>query len=105
MVYLTALDLRSPIKRRVDIWSSASLKAALHMLEAFGPEGEPIKTICWFEEAEALQHGVGRNNFACVFQNDPETTGIYSVYVVNESEHSAVTLSKTRVCSHLPAVL
>ena len=105
MVYLSALDLYSPIKRRVDIWSAASLKAALHFLEAVGPEGEPIKTICWFDEAEALEYGETINNFAPVLQNDPETTGIYSVYVVNDSEHSAVSLSKNRVCSHLPAVL
>ena len=100
MVYLSALDLCSPVKYRADIWLASSLKGALHLLEAFSDgedavaRGNPIFRL--MEHSPEEGHMIYFKDCRDQLQQEADR-GVYSMFLVNDSTHLQLKISSARV--------
>ena len=87
VVFLASLDMCSPIQRLDHSFMvSTSLSGALALLEC--PAGgerdwEPVHTAYHYGDAASRSH---------------DKEGSYAVYVLNDSQHANIQLTKARVC-------
>ena len=82
IMFLTCLDLCSPPKRHLDLMSASSLRSGLALLEAFGPDGQPVYSVYSHVDHE----------------DQPDEEGAYSVFVLNATTAHDKPLEKNRVC-------